>query len=227
MVEHTPTEPVRGLAGWDELRRRARTDGVRVVTLGPAGTSSHDAARHLQTLLVEADGAPPLPLELHDTFDVVLDRAVTDASCLALVPSAYRGATAFHWHDELRLLFHFARSTPPYGLAARRLPAAPAALRVAAMAEVDHLYDGLVPRPMAHREVVRVAARSTRHAAELVRCGAADVAVTNEPSRTDAGLVWLSCRPGVDIVWLVFARPPNEPHSCTDPAPDTNPQESV
>ncbi|MGN6610676.1 MAG: prephenate dehydratase [Angustibacter sp.] len=226
MVEQTPAEAVREPAGWDELRSRARIDGVRVVTLGPAGTSSHDAARHLQTRLVEADGAPPLPLELHDTFDVVLERAVADASCLALVPSAYRGATAFHWHDELRLLFHFARSTPPYGLATRRLPVAPEPVRVAAMAEVDHLYGGLVPPPMAHREVVRVAARSTRHAAELVRCGAADVAVTNEPSRRDAGLVWLSCRPGVDIVWLVFARAPSEPRPRVHPTPDTYPEET-
>jgi hypothetical protein len=58
-----------------------------------------------------------------------------------------------------------------------------------------------------------------------VRCGAADVAVTNEPSRREAGLVWLSCRPGVDIVWLVFARAPSEPRNLTDPSPDTDPEE--
>jgi hypothetical protein len=197
-----------GHPGWAELRRRARAHTARIVTLGPAGTSSHDAARHLQTLLADDGADRPVPLELYDTFDVVLDRAGADSSCLALVPSAYRGATAFHWHDELRLLFHFVRSTPPYGLAARRMPAPDETVRVAAMEEVAHLYDSLVPQALAHRAVERVHARSTRHAAELVRLGTADVAVTNDPSRRDAELQWLSWRPGVDIVWLVFARGP-------------------
>lgn len=204
MVETSPGG-FNSQSGSAELR--ARTDaGARLVTLGPVGTSSYEAAGYLHGLLSAARNLPVPPVELHDTFEEVLCRAISDAKCLALVPSAYNGATSFHWHPGLSLVFHFVRQTPRYGLAVRSRPVGDGPLRVAAMTEVEQLYSELAPRKMACLPTERIAARSTRHAAELVALGAADIAVTNDSSRDEADLEWITSRPGVDIVWLVFGQ---------------------
>lgn len=188
---------------WEELRSRVCA-GRPLVTLGPFGTSSHDAARYLQGVLA-ADAAVEPKLALRDTFEEVLSDCLSERAPLALVPSAYSGATLFHWHPELGLVFHFARATPRYGIAAATPGATLAGgepVRVAAMREVEQLWEDLAPG-VAN---VRVPAHSTRHAAALVVSGDADVAVTNDPSRAEAGLQWVRSCPGADIVWLVFSR---------------------
>lgn len=212
-------------AGSGALRTRASLEGSRIVTLGPIGTSGHEAAEYLQSLLSHDDDSVAPTLELYPTFNEVLDRTIADGRCLALVPSAYNGATTFHWHSELSLLFYFVRKTPRYGLAARGSHLGDGPIRVAAMAEVEQLFDELAPPHIASRAAERIAAHSTRHAADLVARGAADVAVTNDSSRSARGLEWISSRQGVDIVWLIFGRA--TPDSATLNSSNSNPAQKL
>ncbi|MET8122544.1 prephenate dehydratase [Micromonospora sp. NPDC005189] len=187
------------------LRER---DSLALSTLGPAGTSSDDAARHLTERLTGA-GHAELRMELHPTFDAVLDSVVGGASAVALVPSAYRDATAFHWHPKLRLLFYFAHSTPTYGLAARQGEAPERTpLRISTMSEVSVLYPELCPPALRGRAVDWVPARSTMDAARTLARGDADLALTNDHGRDAHDLYWLSHRPGAQIVWLLFTNLP-------------------
>ncbi|GAB1646631.1 prephenate dehydratase [Krasilnikovia sp. MM14-A1259] len=179
-------------------------------TLGPAGTSSDHAARHLHDRLI-GTGHAGLRIELHPTFDAVMDSVAGGTSTVALVPSAYRDATAFHWHPKLRLFFHFVHPTPTYGLAARQAEVPERTpLRISTMSEVSVLYPELCPPALRDRDVDWVPARSTMDAARALAHGEADLALTNDHGRDAHNLYWLSHRPGAQIVWLLFTNLPLE-----------------
>nr|WTA65948.1 prephenate dehydratase [Micromonospora sp. NBC_00855] len=181
---------------------------LRLSTLGPAGTSSEHAAGHLRERLLAA-GYPGPEVALHPTFGAVLDSVTGGRSEVALVPSAYRDATAFHWHPALRLLFHFAHPTPAYGLAARQGQAPDRTrLRISTMSEVSVLYPELCPPALRDRAVDWVPARSTMDAAQVLSRGDADLALTNDHGRHAHDLHWLARRPGAQIVWLLFTSLP-------------------
>jgi hypothetical protein len=192
-------------ASQDRFTAAVRDRELVLGTLGPAGTSSHAAALILKERMAELDPGGSLHLRLSARFTEVLTALLDGSIDLALVPSAYHGATAFHWHPRLRLLLHFASSTPDYGLVLRpggRLPNGRTPT-VAVMDEVRVVLDDLWPRVQPEGPVV-VAARSTAHAAQLLVDGSVDVALTNDSTRQQLGLDWVTSRPGVPVVWMVF-----------------------
>ncbi len=193
----------------DRFRTVLRDRGeLTLSTLGPAGTSSDHAAGFLRDRLRDA-GSASLTIELHPTFDQVMAQVTGGGTPLALVPSAYRDATAFHWHPKLRLLFHFAYATPTYGLAARQGEAPDRTpIRISSMSEVSVLYPELCPPALRGREVDWIPARSTMDAAGVLARGGADLALTNDNGRDAHDLYWLSRRPGAQIVWLLFTSLP-------------------
>jgi hypothetical protein len=180
--------------------RTGRADAT-IATLGPPGTSSHLAALLLaESYAVGVD----LFADFDDVLAALLDRRVR----YALIPSAYRGSTKFHWHGELRLETYFARATPDYGIASRTgaLPPGAGPITVAAMWEVRPIYHEVVPAAARERDVRWVDAVSTQHAAEIVTAGGAEAAVTNEPGTTAHELRWVARRPGAEIIWMLFSR---------------------
>ncbi|WP_244933377.1 prephenate dehydratase [Micromonospora tulbaghiae] len=190
--------------------RWAGHPGTAVATLGPAGTSSHLTA----AFLAERHG---LRIELCDTFDEVLGALVERRVDQALVPSAYQGATRFHWHRDLRLDAYFAQATPEYGIAARKRDAPPGdgEVTVAALWEVRRIFADLAPPALRDRPMRWLDAESTQHAAELLAAGAADLAVTNAPGVRRHALRWVVRRPGAEIVWLLFGH--RRPHLRGEP----------
>ncbi|WP_328397949.1 hypothetical protein OHS70_15870 [Streptomyces sp. NBC_00390] len=188
-------------ARWSELIDRwTEQPGVLLGTLGPAGTSSHLAAEFLA-------GRYGLTIELFPTFDDVLSALIAEKVEFALVPSAYRGLTRFHWHQDLRLQAFFPQATPQYGIAARKqgeLPAGTGPVTVAAMWEVRWIYAEIVPPALREREVRWADAASTQHAAEILADGGADLALTNAPGIDRHGLRWVADRPGAEIIWTLF-----------------------
>lgn len=173
-------------------------------TLGPAGTSSHDAALHLRSELAGSGIVPGFALRLFDRFEELHTQVREGGIDYALVPSAYRDATVFHWDPGLRLAFHFARPTPSYGIAGRRPVPAAGEVSVAAMAEVRTILDSLPVPELEGREIRWVGCRSTHHAARTAAGGDADLAVTNDTSRAAFALHWIASRPGAEVVWLLF-----------------------
>jgi len=196
--------------GLDELHRELqRHDGgrgaPRLGTLGPEGTTSH----HIAVWLLELVGSArprSLQLELYPSFPEVLAAIESDKIELALVPSAFAGATEFHWSPCLRLLLHFARATPAYGLAySETVPAQGSEVVVAALPEVRRLLADLRTDALRAASPRWLDAQSTVEAARMAADGRADFAITNEFGRRVANLTWLSARAGPQIVWMVFA----------------------
>lgn len=192
-----------------DLARVLPEGDVKVATLGPDGTTATEVVQLLSQNLASMTPPRNLQLCLHSDFDSVLSCLLAGDADVAFVPSASKGATLFHWHSDLRLLFHFAAPTPSYGVAVRRGDDLPArgVPSVAVMPEVravlNDLWDGL-GRPRPHV----VEARSTRDAGDQLVQGHVDAALTNEPTRERLGLDWITARPGVQVVWMVFARNP-------------------
>ncbi|MER7753304.1 hypothetical protein [Kitasatospora sp. NPDC097643] len=188
-------------ARWRDLADRwAERPGTTLGTLGPLGTSSHLAAN----FLAERHG---LRVELFASFDQVLAELVERRVEFALVPSAYKGLTSFHWHRDLRLSAYFSQATPEYGIAAPKEDGAPdgaGPVEVAAMWEVRRIYAEVAPPALSGREVRWVDATSTQHAAELLADGHADLAVTNAPGVRAHNLHWVATRPGAEILWTLF-----------------------
>lgn len=126
----------------------------------------------------------------------------------AFVPSAYAGASAFHW-GELELSYFFAHHTPRYGLAVRSAGDLPATgvLTIATMNEVAGLIPSLLPAGSRRLAIQIVQSPSTSAAASMARVGEVDIAVCNDRGRASHGLEWLAKRDGAVIVWMFFARP--------------------
>jgi len=200
------TAPVaRALVARALVPRALVPGALRLATLGPEGTSAHAAADALAGAVAE-EGAH-LAVDLHDDFDVAR-RAVHDGTATAaLVPSAFAGATRFHWDPALALLGVVVHPTPTYGLAVR----SPATVLgptvvIASLPEVRGLVDQLAPPALRRAHRTDRTAASTAAAARDVAAGLADVAVCNEAGRRRHGLTWLAHREGVPMPWSAFVR---------------------
>jgi bacilysin biosynthesis protein BacA len=191
-------------AEWLHGISRAR-GRIRIASIGPTGTSADDALAEL-TRCLPAESASLLRVELCSSFEVALTQVLEGAADYALVPSAYRDATAFHWNPLLELACVFVHRTPDYGLAV--MPNMQflerGGLVVAAMPEVQEIYDQLAPEHLAGRPREFRIASSTSDAAAIVGDGAADIAVCNEHGRREHELAWVSKRQGAEIVWMLF-----------------------
>lgn len=106
-------------------------------TIGPAGTSADFACRSLIPLLSEEIS---LEIDFAKNFDAVMETILAGHSDLALIPSAYRDSTAFHWHPHLSLVGCFVCNTPRYGLATDDGFAGGNEILLATMPEVQDLF---------------------------------------------------------------------------------------
>lgn len=182
----------------------------RLASIGPSGTSADDVVRSIR-LASDRLGAPLPSGLLLPTFGEVMGAVLDGRARYALVPSAYRDATAFHWHEKLSLRGVFVHPTPAYGLAACSARVIGNLVRegrgevvLSAMSEVRHLFGQLAPSGLNENSVVHVPASSTSAAARTVADGHADLALCNELGRAENGLEWVAVRPPADMVWMLF-----------------------
>jgi phenylacetate-CoA ligase len=192
----------------DELRQWLEARPlVRLVTLGPPETSSCVAARHLTESLSAGglDGHVEI-VGLRD-FGSVVEALKARNADVALFPNAYEGMTRVYWDQELEFMHAFQCSTPPYLLAAAATPLAKRQpLRIASCPAVEHLLPQLGAGLLDGADIEIVRTPSTHAAAALVVAGAADAAVTNEPSARRHSLAGLAVIPGVPMLWSLFRR---------------------
>lgn len=186
------------------LMRSIALDGdLSLSTIGPEGTSADFVCR---TLTHSLSKDVSLKVDFTQSFDAAMTAVLEGRSELALVPSAYRDATAFHWHADLKMTGCFVRHTPAYGLATRDGSPGRDRIVLAAMTEVQDLFAQLAPEGVRDRLDRVITARSTSHAARLVREGQATMAVCNELGIDQNRLRWFRHREGVPMVWMLFAR---------------------
>lgn len=176
-----------------------------VATLGPPGTSSQSAARHLTGTASDA-----APLVLTATYEQARDEVVQGRAELLVVANAYAGINAFYMDPKLRLAGAFVMDTPLYGLAVRSGRAWPGSDSVAVGSHPAPvpLIDELCPPHLTVGEVVPCI--STSAAAARVARGEFHVALTTAPAAAAFGLLFVSRTRPIRMLWSVF-------RAATDP----------
>ena len=186
----------------DFLKVAMPIERLKISTIGPEGTSASFVG---ETLKEAAHPELDIDLLLAADFNSAMTSVLMKHSDFALVPSAYRDATAFHWNSELVLEGCFVHHTPAYGLATKDGKLSEDSVILATMDEVESLFAQLATPEVQARLADVIPAKSTSHAASLVGEGRATVAVCNEIGVYQNNLQWFKVREGVPRVWLVFA----------------------
>lgn len=83
---------------------------VRLVTLGPSGTTSSVIANKLKDVF-EAEKNRKVVIDLFDTFELALSEISNNKADMILVPNAYHRITTFYWNTKLELVYSFVAGT--------------------------------------------------------------------------------------------------------------------
>lgn len=170
-----------------------------VGTLGPAGTSSEQAARHAWQMLA-GTGTPNI--RLFDTYEDAGDALRAGEVSHVVVASAYANVSDFYMDTRLALAGAFIQDTPLYGIAKRRDGSVPDNPTIATHPAPLPLVVQLLPDRFIGHETVPVA--STSAAAIAVRDGAVDLALTTQPAAAAHGLRFISRTRTIRMLWSVF-----------------------
>ncbi|RMI36437.1 prephenate dehydratase domain-containing protein [Streptomyces triticirhizae] len=185
------------------LVRLPATGSLRITSLGPAGTSSEQAARALQGHLLRR-GHEHVPIELCHRYEEAGDRLLAGDCELVVVANAYSGIDRFYMDPALRLAAVFVKDTPHYGIASVAGAELEQKTRVITHPAPRALVGELLPERFDLAEVVF--ATSTSAAAEAVERGEVPLALTTALAARLHGLEFLSRTRPIRMVWSVFTR---------------------
>lgn len=184
----------------------ARGHPLRVVgTLGPAGTSSEYAARHLWTCGPENRPEGPV-VRLYDTYEEAAEALAAGSVSHLVVANAYAGVNAFYMDPSFELVGAFVLDTPHYGLARARSHRVPRMPAIATHPAPRTLVQELLPERYEVGKVVL--SDSTSAAALAVTRRAVDLALTTAPSAALYDLEFVSRTRTILMLWSVFAARP-------------------
>ena len=172
---------------------------VRISTLGPDGTSSAAAARHIGSSV----GGDPRLLLRNSYEDAAEDVAEHRADCL-VVANAYAGINRFYISKKLVLATAFPFMTPPYGVAIRRDTKRPEnTFKLATHPAPRHLInDWFTVQQLSNLVVIE--ASSTSAAAKMVDAGEVCACITTEPARRKHKLAFITQTVRIPMLWSVF-----------------------
>ncbi|MEU4769923.1 hypothetical protein AB0H12_42565 [Actinosynnema sp. NPDC023794] len=186
--------------GWitiDTAHRRPVTIG----TLGPAGTSSEQAAGLASRRLAAADDHPRL--RLFDTYEEAAGALRSGEVSHFVVANAYKSVNEFYMDTRIALAEVFVMDTPEYGLAVpddgREVPARPV---IASHPSPVPLIMQLLPDRYTAGEIKVMS--STSLAARAAVDGATDLALTTETAARLHGLRFISRTRPIRMLWSVF-----------------------
>ncbi|MGK4584921.1 hypothetical protein [Kitasatospora sp. HPMI-4] len=182
----------------------ARPATTAVGTLGPAGTSSEQAATHLRAVL-DPDGDPATAaadVRLFAGYEEAGEALRTGEVGRIVVANAYSGINTFYMDPGLALAGAFVFDTPHYGIARARGHRVPPRPRVATHPAPVALVAELLPAAYAADNLVLTASTST--AARAARDLDADVALTTEPAAALHQLEFISRTRTIRMLWSVF-----------------------
>jgi prephenate dehydratase len=198
--------------GWIRVGAVADEKLEAVASLGPAGTSSEQAANVLWSILSDAS-FEEARVSLHDTYELAADTVRSGRASHFVVANAYRNINEFYMDTRLVLSGVFVMDTPLYGLAkpagVAELPRAP---RIASHPSPVPLIVQLMPAGHTVGDVV--VAPSTSAAARAVNAGHTDLALTTEPAARMHGLTFISRLRPIRMVWSVFTASPDATPLC-------------
>ncbi len=179
-----------------------------IATLGPAGTSSEAAARHLTAYLrgeAEESTPPDDEITLYSSYELAGAAVSSGSSDLLIVANAYHGISQFYMDPALRIVTAFMFDTPHYGIAAAASSPTGGRVRIASHpAPIPLIEELLDMNKFDVAEIIRC--DSTSAAAASVAEGKADLALTTEPASEIHRLKIISRSRPIRMLWSVFAR---------------------
>jgi prephenate dehydratase len=170
----------------------------RIATLGPAGTSSEAAARHL----VAVTDRSTWDVELFNTYELAAQAVLDGLATKLLVANAYSGVNDFYMDLRLQLNEVFVLDTPRYGIAARPDRPVPLEAVIVTHPAPRALINQLLPQGYRVRQI-RLAT-STSSAARQVAKREVDLALTTAPAAAALGLNFISDTRPIRMVWSAF-----------------------
>ena len=182
-------------------------DSFSIGTLGPVGTSSEQAALFLSEKIVKI-GGEVFKVNLYDSFEDVLEALSRNEIKLAVVPNAYERVNEYYINPETVLVDLFIHSTPSYGLVKRPNEDIPAVgCSIVTHPAPRKLVDLLLSRVKSPPQNFKVSlVKSTSVAANMVKSGEADLAITNEIAARKNGLEIIEMYGAIKMSWSVFAK---------------------
>ncbi|MFF1354033.1 prephenate dehydratase domain-containing protein [Streptomyces sp. NPDC058297] len=185
--------------GWIDTALSAGPSVKTIGTLGPAGTSSEQAALYLWA--DHGHGGPP-DIQLYETFEKAGEALREGVVSHVVIANAYASVHSFYMDPALRFAGAFLFDTPHYGIAVSRGRRIPKAARIATHPAPVPLVEELLPKEYEVAEI-RLAT-STSAAAGLARRGETDLALTTLPAAKANELEFISRTRPIRMLWSVF-----------------------
>jgi prephenate dehydratase len=173
----------------------------KVATLGPAGTSSELAAKHLIERL--PGGTDEMTPKLFHSYEMASRAVIQGAADLLVVANAYANVSEFYMDTKFDLIGAYHYQTPQYGIVAPPGSTLTGPVRIASHPAPVPLIEQLLPQGLSVKEIVLV--ESTSVAALAARAGRVDAALTTQPSAERYGLAFISGTRPIDMLWSVFS----------------------
>lgn len=192
---------MRQMVNWLAPSFAAHGGNPGVATLGPPGTSSEVAAGIVWQSL-EGDVSNVRNIELHRTYEDAAEALLKQDVDYLVVANAYSGISEFYMDTRLALAGAFVMDTPNYGIAGLPGGSVPDRPVVATHPAPRALVDELLPVHFTDREILQVT--STSMAAQAVRDGVTDLALTTVPAAEAHGLEFISRKRVIRMLWSVF-----------------------
>ncbi|NJQ01102.1 prephenate dehydratase domain-containing protein [Streptomyces zingiberis] len=193
-------------AGWIDTALSTGPSVDTIGTLGPAGTSSEQAALYLWA--DHGRGGPP-GIRLYDTYEQAGAALHEGAVSHVVVANAYASVHSFYMDPTLRFAGAFLFDTPHYGIAVLPGHRVPRAARIATHPAPVPLVAELLPEEYSVAEIRY--ATSTSAAAGQVRRREIDLALTTLPAAKAHALEFISRTRPIRMLWSVFTRADADP----------------
>ncbi|MFI7385092.1 prephenate dehydratase domain-containing protein [Streptomyces sp. NPDC049813] len=186
-------------AGWIDTVLTAGPAVESIGTLGPAGTSSEQAALYLWA--DHGSGGPP-DIALFDTYEEAGEALRKGAVSHVVLANAYAAVHSFYMDPTLQFAGAFLFDTPLYGIAVSPGRRIPDAARISTHPAPVALVEELLPERYSVAEIRY--ATSTSAAAEQARRGETDLALTTQPAARANKLEFISRTRPIRMLWSVF-----------------------
>ncbi|GGW42187.1 prephenate dehydratase domain-containing protein [Streptomyces xantholiticus] len=168
-------------------------------TLGPAGTSSEQAALYLWA---DRGRDTPPDIRLYDTYEQAADALRERDVSHLVIANAYAGVHSFYMDPKLRFAGAFLFDTPHYGIAVAPGHPIPKRPRIATHPAPVALVGELLPEEYTVEEILY--ATSTSAAAGQARRRETDLALTTQPAAKANELEFISRTRPIRMLWSVF-----------------------
>ncbi|MEY9992104.1 prephenate dehydratase [Streptomyces sp. V4I8] len=186
-------------AGWIDTALSSGPSIETIGTLGPAGTSSEQAALYLWA--DHGSGGPP-QIQLHNTYEEAGQALREGAVSHVVIANAYASVHSFYMDPSLRFAGAFLFDTPDYGIAVSPGHRIPDAARIATHPAPVALVQELLPGQYSVAEIRY--ATSTSAAAGQARRRETDLALTTRPAAKAHALEFISRTRPIRMLWSVF-----------------------